>query len=354
MKWWKQCPLLIILAISGIIFTIISAVNLNGVYREYEGKTFLTPVMTAFFQGVKEGNYPWSDDKALTREDGPGEERPDDKTDPEELAQDIVAETGSETAALQDVEEKSAQNADENEISEQESVIDEENQDRESGDSSFEETEPTEENMPEEDVTYEFVRVEEDYFDDALFIGDSRTQGLFEYGGMEERATFYCKTSLTIYDLFKKDKAFIKKDGESMTLTQALTERQFGKIYLMVGINELGTGTPEYFFEEYAKAVYKIRELQPDAIIFVEGIMRVASQKNASDPIFNNTGINIRNVEIETLADNHSIFYIDVNEAVCDENGNLHDDWTFDQIHLKARYYEIWKEFLLDHGIVRK
>ena len=39
---------------------------------------------------------------------------------------------------------------------------------------------------------------------------------------------------------------------------------------------------------------------------------------------------------------------------VCDENGNLHGDWTFDQIHLKAKYYQVWKEFLLDHGIVRE
>ena len=116
----------------------------------------------------------------------------------------------------------------------------------------------------------------------------------------------------------------------------------------------MGTGTAESFFEAYARAVYKIRELQPDAIIFVQGIMRVAGQKNASDPVFNNTNINIRNVEIATLANGKDIFYIDVNEAVCDENGNLYADWTFDQIHLKAKYYQVWENFLMEHGIVKK
>ena len=48
------------------------------------------------------------------------------------------------------------------------------------------------------------------------------------------------------------------------------------------------------------------------------------------------------------------IFYIDVNEAVCDENGNLYADWTFDQIHLKAKYYQVWENFLMEHGIVKK
>ena len=64
--------------------------------------------------------------------------------------------------------------------------------------------------------------------------------------------------------------------------------------------------------------------------------------------------IHIRNVEIETLANGKDIFYIDVNEAVCDENGNLYADWTFDQIHLKAKYYQVWENFLMEHGIVKK
>ena len=344
MKWWKQCPLLIILAISGVIVTIISAMNLNGVYQEYKGETFMTPVMTAFFQGIKEGNFPWSDTMLLTQA-GVGE-LPEDGNGPAQSGGEGEKSEDAGISGMETEEDEGSANAEEKDALEQKSGGEERGGESEAADSG--------EPVQQEDISYDFVRVEEDYFDDALFIGDSRTQGLFEYGGLEERATFYCKTSLTIYDLFKKDKAFIRKDGESITLTQALTEGRFGKIYLMVGINELGTGTPESFFEEYARAVYRIRELQPDAIIFVEGIMRVASEKNASDPIFNNTGINIRNVEIATLADNRSIFYIDVNEAVCDENGNLHDDWTFDQIHLKAKYYEVWKEFLLDHGIVRE
>lgn len=352
MKWWKKCPLLIILAVSGLILTVISAVNLKGVYREYEAKTFLTPVMAAFFQGAKEGNYPWSDAGMMVKE--------------KEAREETGQEMAEEEAVTESEAEKSRDMARESEEEQQESAGQADGL-PESAAAEMTDTEETEETKEAaeiqgtaetltepEDKTYEFVRVEEDYFQDALFIGDSRTQGLFEYGGMEDYATFYCKTSLTVYDLFKKDKAFIREEGESITLTQALTKHQFGKIYLMVGINEMGTGTPDTFFEEYARVVSQIRELQPDAVIFVEGIMRVASGKNASDPIFNNAGVDIRNEKIATLADNQSIFYIDVNEVVCDENGNLHDDWTFDQIHLKAKYYEIWKNFLMDHGIVKE
>ena len=120
----------------------------------------------------------------------------------------------------------------------------------------------------------------------------------------------------------------------------------------MLGINELGRGTTESFFRVYAEAVNRIRLLQPDALIFIQGIMRVGEEKNSTDAIFNNTNINARNQAISMMADNRSIFYLEVNDAVCDENGNLISDYTFDQIHLKAKYYQLWKNYLFAHGAV--
>lgn len=336
MKLWKKYPLLILLIVSAVILEATGFANRNGVYREYEGKTVMTPMLGAVFCGAKEGDFPWSgqEEKAVLNESDIL------------AADDVTGDAGQgKTAAPETAEEEVTQDRAAGALEAKEPAAETETQ---AG------LEMAAEPQTENAKTWAFTRVEEDYFDDALFIGDSRTQGMLEYGGLEDRAAFYCQTSLTVYDLFKKDKAFVKEGGRKLTLTEALTQRQFGKIYLMVGINEMGTGTPESFFEEYARAVYRIQQLQPDAIVFVQAIMRVAGEKNAADPLFNNHNINVRNVEIQTLADNRTVFYIDVNEAVCDENGNLHDDWTFDQIHLKAKYYQVWKEFLLDHGIVRE
>lgn len=198
-----------------------------------------------------------------------------------------------------------------------------------------------------------FVPVPESYFDDALFIGDSRTVGLYEYGGFQKSTVFFAKTSLTIYDLFEEPEKFAQlADGKKATLEEALAERKFGKIYIMLGINELGRGTTESFFRVYAEAVNRIRLLQPDALIFIQGIMRVGEEKNSTDGIFNNTNINARNLAISMMADNRSIFYLEINDAVCDENGNLISDYTFDQIHLKAKYYQLWKDYLFAHGVL--
>lgn len=205
------------------------------------------------------------------------------------------------------------------------------------------------------DKTYEFTTVSEDYFNDALFIGDSRTVGLCEYAGMRDRATFYAATSLTIYNVFESPKKVAQlDDGTKVTIEEALSQKQFKKIYIMLGINELGRGTTESFFTVYADTVNRIRQLQPDAIIFIQGIMRVSGEKSRTDKVFNNATINARNEALAAMANNQDIFYLEINDAVCDANGDLVTEYTFDQIHLKAKYYQLWKNYLLGHGIVRE
>lgn len=206
-----------------------------------------------------------------------------------------------------------------------------------------------------EEAVRPFAQVSEDYFADALFIGDSRTVGLQEYGGFPDSTTFYARTSLTIYDLFDEPEKFIRlPDGTKATLEEALGSRQFGKIYLMLGINELGRGSTESFFRVYADAVNRIRQLQPDALIFIQGIMRVGGEKSSTDAVFNNANINERNQAISRMADGRNIFYLEVNDAVCDDKGDLISDYTFDQIHLKAKYYQLWKDYLFAHGILKE
>lgn len=196
----------------------------------------------------------------------------------------------------------------------------------------------------------EFETVDQSYFDDALFIGDSRMVGMSEYSGLDN-ATYYAEVGLTIYSLFDEPIAPLA-DGSIGTLEQALREKQFGKIYLMVGINELGTGTREKFLETYSAAVEHIKELQPNAIIFIQGILYVTEERSAEDEYINNLNIQLRNMDISKLADQRRTFYIDVNTVYSDGKGNLSTEYTFDSAHLKAACYDQWVTFLMEHGIV--
>ena len=119
----------------------------------------------------------------------------------------------------------------------------------------------------------------------------------------------------------------------------------------MIGINEMGTGDVDYFMKHYEAAVARIRELQPDAIIYLEGILRVTTERSEQGDYINNQGIDERNRRIAGLADDQTIFYLDVNSVVCDETGGLNPEYTFDGVHLYAQYIHIWKEYLMEHAV---
>ena len=295
MKKWKKCPLLIVTAISMLLVSGVALAGTRGAYKEYNKDWPKVPAVAGMMQASKEGILPW------------------DKVEPEEDLESVYA----------DKEEPATEEA----------------------------TEAVADTEAEEDKTYEFTDVTQDYFDDAVFIGDSRTVGLRDYGGWDN-ATFYASIGLTVYDMF--DTPIVEENGTKITVQEALSEHQFGKVYLMIGINEMGTGTVDSFMKAYEEAVNHIRELQPDALIFLQGIMYVKQEKSETDPIFNNPAIKERNDRIAMLANNHDIFYIDVNEVVTDETGNLNPEYTYDEIHLLGKYYSLWTDFLLKHGIKKE
>lgn len=205
---------------------------------------------------------------------------------------------------------------------------------------------------PEPEPEIQIGRVEDDYFSDALFLGDSRTVGLHQYGGLGETATFYASTGMTIYKLFGAEIVELPGQQEKISVEEALQHQSFGKIYIMVGINEMGYGTVEKFAQAYGEVVAHLQELQPDAIIYIQAILKVTTVRSDKGDYINNEGIEARNEALSQLADGERIFYLDVNEAVCDEDGGMVKDYTSDGVHLKAKYISLWEEYLKDNAVL--
>ncbi|MBO4845228.1 MAG: lipase [Lachnospiraceae bacterium] len=196
--------------------------------------------------------------------------------------------------------------------------------------------------------TYVEQPVDQSYFNDAVFLGDSRTVGLQLYSGWDN-CDYLADVGMTIYDCLDRDISF--GDIQHTTAREVLSTSRYGKVYIMLGINECGSNINTYF-DKYTEVVDQIHRWQPDAIIVVQGIMKVGAQKSATHPSINNANITARNEKLATLANDWYIYYLDINEAVCDENGNLTDGYSFDQVHLYAKYYSLWCDYLLEHGFV--
>lgn len=193
---------------------------------------------------------------------------------------------------------------------------------------------------------YSYKNVDDKYYENSIFIGDSRIAGLHDYSGWEN-TTFCYKIGLNVYRMMTD--TIITNTGKS-TIPEVLSERQYENVYIMIGINELGIGTVEDFSNTYKENLDIIRELQPDARIILMGIMFETAEYSEADDVYNNDNINARNGAIARLANGKDIMYLDVNPAVTDESGGVRADISFDGVHLIAKYYYLWTDYMYSHG----
>ena len=163
-----------------------------------------------------------------------------------------------------------------------------------------------------------------------------------EYAGLDN-ADFFATVGMSVFNA-QKDRISVPKVGK-VTLNELLSNKKYDKIYVMLGINELG-----YSFDsitsKYGELISFIKEKQPNATIIVQANLHVSKSRSDSDKVINNTAINRLNSELSKLADGKKVFYIDANPVFDDADGNLSADKTQDNAHLLAKYYAQWGEWI--------
>ena len=202
-------------------------------------------------------------------------------------------------------------------------------------------------------TVHDYVLENESYFNDAAFLGDSRTLGISDYAGLAG-ADFFCDNGMTIYKLLEDDGVTYQRTGEKVDLKEILQEKHYGKIYIMLGMNELGYGDTPMYLKQYLKVIRQIKEWQPGVIIYVMANLHVSREKNNMETEFNNININDKNVASARLANGRDVFYLDCNPLFTDEEGYLQAELTFDGVHLYAQHYDKWRDFLFEHGVERE
>ncbi len=221
------------------------------------------------------------------------------------------------------------------------------------------EQELSEETQPQEELTEDLEEIQEEtipvltfvesdvsYFDDALLIGDSRMVGIYNFGTISN-ADFFCTGGLSAADILSGTEI----DG--MTLTETLENNDYGKIYIMLGLNEIIFGLDE--FKNNINQLYtQIREQVPDALIFLMANLHVSKQVGIDQPGISNEKLNTANSYIEEMADGITSFYLDVNPLFDNEEGYLSEEYSDDGIHVSAWDYERWTEWLCQQTITEE
>ena len=179
---------------------------------------------------------------------------------------------------------------------------------------------------------------------DSLFIGDSRTVGLMEYAQMKD-VDFFANVGMSVYNIHKKPVS-VPGVGK-VTLKELLKHKKYGKIYIMLGVNEVGYRL-ESTVSKYKELIAFIQEREPDAKIIIQANLHVTKSRSDSDKVVNNKAIDRLNQALSELADGENSFYLDANSIFDDGNGNLASDKTADDTHLYAKYYAKWGKWIVE------
>lgn len=183
-----------------------------------------------------------------------------------------------------------------------------------------------------------------EYFEDTLFIGDSRTAGLRQFGYFET-ADFFATPGLSVYSI-PQTKVEVGDLGK-IKLEDLLAQREYTKIYVMLGMNELGYRFPQNV-EKYRNFIEDLQDWEPCATLYLCANLHVTSTRSNNDKFFNNENINKMNLEIQTLAEDKELVFLDINELFDDENGDLDKKIASDDSHVTVENYIVWCDWLVE------
>lgn len=192
------------------------------------------------------------------------------------------------------------------------------------------------------------AKVDASYFQGAVFIGDSRTEGLQLYSGLTT-PRYLCAVGATVASIYKDSK--VKTAAGKTPIMTALRQTSFSKVYIMLGVNELGWVYSKTFTNQYAKVIKDIRAVNPDAKIVLQSILPVSAAQEAKHGYINNERIAVYNKLIEKLAADNGCTYLNVAEAVTASDGCLADSLTGDGLHLNKPGCQRWKQYLEAHPL---
>lgn len=209
---------------------------------------------------------------------------------------------------------------------------------------------PTATPVPEPEYTgpelVERPAVGDEFFADTAFFGNSLVDGLRLFGGLAH-GDFYAVQSATVVNVGTSKNSALR-DGSAATLLQALAQQQYARIYILLGINEIGFET-SYFIELYRSLLDQIAEIEPRASIYIMGLTPVTKAKSDEGTLFSMDRVREYNDALRALAEERGCWYVDLADGLAGSDGYLPESDSVDGIHLAAGKYPEWADYLRTH-----
>ena len=183
---------------------------------------------------------------------------------------------------------------------------------------------------------------DESFFDDALFIGDSRMVSSAYYARLG-KADYFTDVGMNVFQMFSVTAS--DDNFDATDLTTLLQNRTYKKIFIMLGINECGYPMSS-LLSAYQEDIDTLKRLQPDATIYLLKVYGVSRSVAESASYFSPQRLQEVNDGIAGLADGKKVHCLDASHLYCDDEGYMKEEYTSDGIHPYAKDAALFAQWL--------
>ena len=198
--------------------------------------------------------------------------------------------------------------------------------------------------QPEEEPGAEDKLLDESWFDDAMFLGDSLTGSLniynLRFGGLGDALVFHVN-GLSCHHIVEED-MLLNFKGRDCRVEDAVALSGCGKLFLMLAMNDVGTHPIEQLHDDWAIMLGRIRERCPDVRVYVQSGTPLHLDIN----YFTRENMAAYNRMLREVCGETGCVYVDITPGLADEDGFLKDEYRLDDLHLNPEGCAVWVENL--------
>lgn len=189
------------------------------------------------------------------------------------------------------------------------------------------------------------------FFDDAAFIGDSISHTLMLHHtktGDFGDAIFFVRGSLGVHNTQNKQLTVFYQ-GQSLTPWEALAASGVNKVFIMLGMNDIGYYGIDDTMEKWETFLAHIRESCPDIQVYIQAQTPMWSKGKKG--LLTSENIDLYNQRLQEFAEENDCHFLDVTPYLKDSTNSLAKPYCSDfYVHMNYEGTAVWADFLKNYG----
>ncbi len=188
----------------------------------------------------------------------------------------------------------------------------------------------------------------EGYLNKCVFLGDSRTVAMVNYGFFNDDAAL---AQIGISHPSFGTNTFINNAGKEYTLKSYLQSHQAPVIYIALGVNGINDPSEEHYKETFVKLIDDVAEMAPNSNIVLMAIGPVDDNGSYKKNVQNAWIDKYNEFLLDTAKEKH-IFYLDIAEVLKGANGQVKSEYDAgDGLHYSGSGCEAIYKYIVEHPV---